>query len=111
MIGRWSEWRKFPNPGKGDLLVAPFGPGCYDLRNGSQLVTYGKGGHCAQRMTSLLPGPHGAGTRNNASKREYIFSNLPAIEYRTIAFKSEADAKAHEQHIKETRGHLYLFPR
>jgi len=26
------NWRSFPDPRQGGILVAPFGPGCYELR-------------------------------------------------------------------------------
>jgi hypothetical protein len=40
MMNEWSEWHRFPDPRKGELLIAPFGPGCYELRHGTQLVLY-----------------------------------------------------------------------
>jgi hypothetical protein len=40
----WSAWRRFPDPRKLELLTAPFGPGCYELRDGEQLVVFGMGG-------------------------------------------------------------------
>jgi hypothetical protein len=98
MIGTFSEWRKFPDPRQGELLIAPLGAGCYELRRSddSQLVLFGKGGHVASRMTSLLPMPWGSGTRNNAKKREYVWRHLGAIEYRTVACATEDDATAFE---------------
>jgi len=84
MIGRWSKWKTFPNPAKGGLLIAPFS---FELRNGRQLVCHGESKNAAARMTSLLPAPIGAGTREDKEKREYVSENLAAIEYRTIAFK------------------------
>ncbi len=62
MSTEWSEWRLFPDPRKSEILVAPFGPGCYELRNGEQLVLYGRGAHVAYSMTSLLPSDLGWGT-------------------------------------------------
>jgi hypothetical protein len=26
---KWTDWKPFPDPAKGDFIVAPFGPGCY----------------------------------------------------------------------------------
>jgi hypothetical protein len=104
----WSEWRLFPDPRKYGTIIAPFGPGCYQLRNGKQLVLYGSGGHVAQRMTSLLPKPLGSGTRNNAGKREYVSKRLGEIEYRTLACATLDDAKTEERELRSRRSE-YLF--
>jgi hypothetical protein len=74
----WSEWRPFPDPSKGQMLTAPFGAGCYELRDGDRPVLYGTGGHVAHRMSSLLLG--GAGTRNNKEKQNYVLENLTSIQ-------------------------------
>jgi hypothetical protein len=71
MIGKWSGWKPFPDPTKGGFIVAPVGPGCYELRlKSGQLVLYGKGGWLAFRMTSLHPG--GAGSRRDFKKRAFV---------------------------------------
>lgn len=91
-LNEWSEWRPFPDPRKGGVLVAPFGPGCYNLRHGHQLVLFGMGGHVASRMTSLLPSPLGKGTRNNSAKRCYLLEHLLEIEYQTLACSDRQSA-------------------
>jgi hypothetical protein len=107
-MAEWTEWRVFPDPRKQGVLVAPFGPGCYELRNGHRLVLFGTGGHVAHRMSSLLPHKLGCGTRNNSGKRKYVLENLGKIEYRTLACSSPAEAKAQEQKLRTRKG--YLFP-
>lgn len=99
MAARWSEWRLFPDPRKHGVLVAPFGPGCYELRVGEKLLLFGKGNHVAERMTSLLPDPLGCGKRNNASKRSDVCSNLGVVEYRTLACASIKEAIAEERKL------------
>jgi hypothetical protein len=110
MFGAFTEWRRFPDPRKGELLIAPFGPGCYELRRSdkAQLVLFGKGGHVASRMSSLLPSPWGAGTRNNTGKRSYIWNHLAVIEYRTIACATKEDAAKFEALLAEKKRD-YLF--
>jgi hypothetical protein len=105
----WSEWHPFPNPDQAGILCAPFGPGCYELRqrNGS-LIYVGSGGHVAQRMTSLLPAPHGAGTRNNKDLRDFIFKNLATVEYRTTVCSNRA--QAHKLELDCRALGKYLFP-
>jgi len=91
----WSNWKSFPDPRKGDYLIAPLGSGVYQLRNTKcdKYVLFGTGKHLAHRMTSLLPKPFGAGTRN--------------IEYRTISFIDSNDAKRFESYIKSVEQYLF----
>jgi hypothetical protein len=100
MREEWSEWRLFPDPRQKGILIAPFGPGCYQLRDGKHFVLYGRGAHVAQRMTSLLPRPLGCGTRNNEGKRKYVFEHLGTIEYRTLACASIEDARQKENQLR-----------
>ena len=65
----WTEWRKFPDPRKGELLCAPYGMGLYQIRNSEsgEFIMFGIGKNCALRMTSILPEPLGQGRRNNTA--------------------------------------------
>lgn len=108
MKSEWSKWRRFPNPRQRESLIAPFGPGCYELRKGAQLVLYGKGENVASRMSSLLPVPFGCGTRNNAGKRAYVLENLKEIEYRTLACYTIEEAAECERQLRRKRS-MYLF--
>jgi hypothetical protein len=103
MSQKWSKWRLFPDPRKRELLTAPIGPGCYALCDGEQLVLYGMGNHVALRMTSLLPSPHGSGTRNNFGKRQYVVHRLGSIKYRTLACGTAEEAKKRELKLKANR--------
>jgi len=105
---KWSRWRPFPDPRKGELLMAPFGPGCYELRHGRRLLLFGKGNHVAHRMTSLLPHPLGCGTRKNERKRRYVLKHVAEIEYRTLACATSKDAGVSERVLKRNRA-VYLF--
>lgn len=98
----WSDWKSFPDPRKGEYLYAPLGSGVYQLRNKKtgEFVLYGTSKNLAYRMTSLLPVPLGAGTRNNKDKPDYIFNNIQDIEYRTISFIDNIDAKRFESFVK-----------
>jgi hypothetical protein len=109
MIGKWSNWKPFPDPAKGAFIVAPFGPGCYELRltGSGKLVLFESAGHVAYRMCSLLPS--GAGTRNNAGKRAYVGAHLSQIEYRVIALASREDAKDFERRELLSPRDQYIF--
>lgn len=104
----WSEWRPFPDPRKSQLLIAPFGPGCYELRHHAKQVLFGKGNNVAYRMCSLLPAPFGCGKRDNKEKRDYVLKHLAEIEYRTLACQSAGEADASERSLKQNRS-SYLF--
>lgn len=105
----WSRWRPFPDPRRGEDLVAPIGAGCYDLRLRStgERILFGTGAHLAERMTSLLPAPFGKGTRNNSGKRQCVLDEIADMEYQTITFATKAEAQAFERTL---RGLGYRFP-
>lgn len=105
----WSEWIKFPDPRKGEYIYAPFGCGVYQLRNikTKEYVLFGRGNHLAQRMSSLLPSPLGTGVRNNENKKLYILKNIEDIEYRTVSFMNESEAKSFERKVKCSE--IYIF--
>jgi hypothetical protein len=90
-----------------DFLIAPVGPGCYELREGKKLIPYGEGGHVAYRMTSLLPKPLGCGTRDNQDKRNYVFKHLGRIEYRTLACDTRREARIEEGKLRSQNNHLF----
>lgn len=109
-VSSWSEWLPFPDPRLGGYLVAPFGPGVYELRNKEtgELVLFGSGKNVAYRMSSLLPHPLGQGTRNNSRKRDYVLQHLEHLEYRTAACRSESEAKSNERQTRDA-GRAYIF--
>jgi len=108
----WTQWQSFPDPRKGQLLAAPFGPGVYELRHAisGELLLVGIGGHCANRMSSLLPKPFGCGTRNNSAKREYVLAHLADIEYHCLPCKTRDEAKAIENELRAKNKNQYRFP-
>ncbi len=108
MTKQWSEWRKFPDPRKAELLTAPLGSGCYNIRNGTQLILFGESGHVAERLTTLLPKPLGSGTRYNEAKRVYVLEHLDTIEYQTLACFTKAEAVELERKLKASCD-AYLF--
>lgn len=108
MTAGWSPWALFPDPRQGGMLVAPFGPGCYELRIGDKLLLFGCGRNVALRMTSLLPEPWGCGRRNNTAKRQAVL-NLGQVEYRTLACDSRGAAAAEETRMRARKAE-YRFP-
>lgn len=105
----WSEWRNFPDPRKGDYLIAPLGYGLYQLKNikSNEFILFGIGNNCAYRFSSLLPRPYGQGTRNNNFKRDYVLENISNIQYRTISFLSKENMRKTEKEIKNLKLHKF----
>jgi len=105
----WTEFSQFPSPLKQEYLFAPFGAGVYELKNvkTNELVYVGEGANTAYRMSSLLPEPYGAGTRNNSRLRNYIFENINDVHYRTLACADKATAKQIQDKMIATNKYLF----
>jgi hypothetical protein len=71
---KWSRWRRFPDPERGGYLIAPFGPGLYDLR----LWDGRKGLHRdkQERGGANICAARGSGTRRNIRKRTFVSKHL-----------------------------------
>ena len=108
-IENWTDFSPFPTSNKLGYLHAPFGAGVYELINNrtNELVYVGEGGNVAYRMSSLLPIPYGAGTRNNIKLRNYILNNLDNINYRTIACLDKATAKEIQDNMITKNKYLF----
>lgn len=109
-MNMWTKWAPFPDPRKKEFLVAPLGPGVYELRlkGTGKLVLLGIGKSCALRMSSLLPAPLGQGMRRNFKKRAFVLKNLSRVEYRTCACATITEARLLEkQRMVEAE---FLFP-
>jgi hypothetical protein len=105
----WTDFKPFPSPLKQEYLLAPFGAGVYELKNvkTKDLVYVGEGSNIAYRMSSLLPEPFGAGTRNNQRLRNYILENLPHIHYRTLACNDKKEAKQIQDNMITNNNYLF----
>jgi hypothetical protein len=89
MISTWSEWKRYPRPGRGENIEAPISPGIYEVRfaGSGALHSFGAVDNVAQAL-SQLP----VGSKSWFSRREA--SAMPDLEYRTCATSTKADAKA-----------------
>ena len=89
MISTWSEWKRYPRPGRGDNIEAPISPGIYEVRFAGTggLHSFGAVDNVAQAL-SMLP----VGTKSWFGRRDT--SGMPDLEYRTCATTTKADAKA-----------------
>ena len=89
MISTWSEWKRYPKPGRGENIEAPISPGIYEVRfaGTGALHSFGAVDNVAQAL-ALLP----IGSKSWFGRRATVAS--PDLEYRTCATSSKADAKA-----------------
>jgi hypothetical protein len=89
MISTWSEWKRYPRPGRGDNIEAPITPGIYEVRIAASgaLHSFGAVDNLAQAL-ALLP----TGQKSWFGRRDP--ASLPDLEYRTCATSTKADAKA-----------------
>lgn len=89
MISTWSEWKRYPRPGRSENLEAPISPGIYEVRFAATgaLHSFDAVDNLAQALAQLAVGAKSwFGRRDTAG--------APDLEYRTCATSSKADAKA-----------------
>ncbi|MGE5158663.1 MAG: hypothetical protein ACM3OF_11015 [Gemmatimonas sp.] len=88
MISTWSDWKRYPHPGRDENLEAPISPGIYEVRYVATgaLHSFGAVDNVAQAL-ALLP----TGAKSWFGRRS---AELPDLEYRTCATSTKADAKA-----------------
>src|SRR3954465_13606460 len=99
MISTWSEWKRYPRPGRGENIEAPISPGLYEVRYAGTgaLHSFEAVDNVAGAL-ALLP----VGFKSWFSRREP--ATLPGPEYRTCATSSRADAKAAAERMIGRRG-------
>ena len=94
MIGRWSNWKRFPDAFNGESIEAPIGPGVYEVchvETGEQ-VAFGHATNVAEALSNLLPPPSSRGWPffRRAARPRYQSTEL---EYRTWSAGSATDAR------------------
>jgi hypothetical protein len=89
MISKWSEWKRYPRPGRGENIEAPITPGIYEVRvaGSGALHSFEAVENVAVALAQLQVGSRSWFGRRDAA-------SLPDLEYRTCATSTRADAKA-----------------
>ena len=89
MISKWSEWKRYPRPGRGENIEAPITPGIYEVRvaGSGALHSFEAVENVAVALSQLQVGSRSWFGRRDAA-------SLPDLEYRTCATSTRADAKA-----------------
>ena len=92
MLLSWSEWKRFPDAARGDILEAPIGPGIYEVRHISSgaLFAFGATDQVAHALSEISLKPRSLTTL--FVRRESALP-LKDLEYRTCAAASKSDAK------------------
>jgi hypothetical protein len=91
MIGRWTEWKRFPNAERGEHIEAPIGPGIYEVRETTTgaLFAFGSADSVAQALAGLTARPRSLASRLGFGEPV----RNPNLEYRTCAASTRAEAK------------------
>ena len=100
MIGRWTDWKRFPKAERGEHIEAPIGPGIYEVREASTgaLFTFGAADSVAQALAAIAIPPRSFTTWFRASGS--VTANL---EYRTCATSTKAQAKTAAENMVNRR--------
>ena len=88
MISTWSEWKRYPRPGRCENIEAPITPGLYEVRVAATgaLHAFGAVDNVAQALAQLP-----VGSKSWFGRREP--AEHPDLEYRTCATATKSDAK------------------
>ena len=89
MISTWSEWKRYPRPGRGENIEAPISPGLYEVRHAGTGALHSF--EAVENVAQALARLH-VGSKSWFGRRDP--AGLLDLEYRTCATSSKADAKA-----------------
>jgi hypothetical protein len=94
MISTWSDWKRYPRPGRGENIEAPISPGLFEVRHAGSgaLHAFEAVDNVAEALAQLA-----VGSRSWFGRREA--AQWPDLEYRTCATSSKAAAKAAAQRM------------
>ncbi|MGY3132866.1 hypothetical protein ACVWZM_003548 [Bradyrhizobium sp. USDA 4501] len=89
MISTWSEWKRYPRPGRGENIEAPISPGLYEVRYAGTgaLHSFEAVENVAQALALLQTGAKSWFGRRDVRVQA-------DLEYRTCATSTKAAAKA-----------------
>jgi hypothetical protein len=88
MISTWSDWKRYPRPGRGENIEAPICPGIYEVRYAGTGALHSF--EAVDNIAEALAVLH-VGSKSWFGRRDP--ATLPELEYRTCATSTKADAK------------------
>lgn len=103
MIGRWTEWKSYPDAYYGEYIQAPIGPGVYEVCKSStrKPVAFGYAKNVAEALADLLkPGKLKRRSLFGRASKRYASGEL---EYRIWPAATLADAKVAVERIMGQR--------
>jgi hypothetical protein len=106
MIGRWSNWKPFPDPYHGEHIDAPIGAGIYEvchIASGEQ-VAFGYGANVAQALANVVRPSPARRLFRRFTRPRFLGSEL---EYRTCAAGSLAEARTVAEQLRGQRQALF----
>ena len=108
-MSEWSNWRSMPSPETCREIIAPKGPGVFQIRHKEteEYVFFGISIKCRERMHSLYPIPYGVFNRDNEKRMKYVFENWISLEYRTIATENRKEAVLIQRELKSLHNHRF----
>ena len=108
MVGSWSAWKHFPHRRSGGNIEAPIGPGVYEVRHieTGELIAFSYSANCANALSELKV-PSERGGLSRLCRREGRACDTTALEYRTFAAASRAEAKTAAQRFSGLRQTYY----
>jgi hypothetical protein len=100
-MSTWSEWKRFPDPVRGEPLEAPIGPGLYEVRfmSSGALFGFSASDNVAQSLATLPAKP--SLFRSLFAKHRPM--PLNDLEYRTCATATREIARITAERLAERR--------
>ena len=100
-MSTWSEWKRFPDPARGEQLEAPIGPGLYEVRymSSGALFGFSASDNVAQSLSTLPMKP--SLFRSLFGKHRPM--PLNDLEYRTCATPTREIARITAERLAERR--------
>ena len=84
MISKWSEWKRYPRPGRGENIEAPITPGIYEVRiaGSGALHSFDAVDNVAQALAMLQVGSRSPGSAAAIRHRCPISNTAPVLRPR-----------------------------
>lgn len=96
MIAGWTMWKRYPDALRGESIEAPIGPGLYEVRHAATGAVFACGATNNVALELAQLAQRAAAPRWFARRKA---ASLPALEYRTCATDTFANAKSTASHL------------
>jgi hypothetical protein len=100
MIPAWSDWKRYPQPGRNDNIEAPIGPGLYEVRYADDGALFGF--EAVDNLAMALAQLPIRSSRLSSWLGRH--KPLPELEYRVCATATRAHARTAADRMISLRG-------